>query len=129
MVSVRKEEMLTNGLMGIACTLISILDFFTFKDIWVSVFFVIIVILYAAGVIYRKKFKKEPWDELTTDNYAKARRITLSFVELTLPTLAIICILGHLQIVLKSSHILFYYGMIKLVQTAAFLYYDTHVVE
>lgn len=38
MVSVRKEELLTNGLMGIACTLISILDFFTFKDLWAGVF-------------------------------------------------------------------------------------------
>lgn len=85
-------------------------------------FFVIIVVLYAVGVIYRKKLKKEPWDELTINNYAKARRITLSFVELTLPTLAVICILGHLQVVLKSSYILLYFGFIKLVQTAAFLY-------
>lgn len=125
MLSVRKEELLSNGLIGIACVLFSLLDFFTNRDILAYVTFAIIIVVYAAAYIYRGKAQHEPWDEFTTENYANARRITLLFVEFTLLVWGIICIFGQLQVPIKACHILLYYGAIKLVQTGAFLYFDS----
>lgn len=129
MLSVRKQEVLQNGLIGIACILISILDFFSNKDILAMILLIIIVFAYIVVHIYQSKVKNEPWDELTIENYANARRITLYFVEFTLLIWAIICIIGRFHILIRASHILFYYGAIKLVQIVAFLYYDSHIIE
>ena len=129
MLSVRKQEILQSGLIGIACILISVLDFFIHKDILACILLLIVVFVYIAIHIYQSKVKNEPWDELTTKNYANARRITLYFVEFTLLILAIICIIGGFHIAIGASHILFYYGAIKIVQTVAFLYYDAHIME
>ncbi|WP_088187129.1 hypothetical protein [Desulfosporosinus sp. FKA] len=129
MLSVRKKELFTNGLAGITCILMSVLDFFANKDILACIWFAIIVVIYVIAYIYQGKVKNEPWDELATENYAKARRFTLLFVELTLLIYTMIFIIGHFQVAIKPSHILFYYGAIKLVQTGTFLYYDSHIVE
>lgn len=129
MLSVRKQELLQNGPIGIACILMSVFEFFSNKDILSLILLITIILVYITSHIYQSKVKNEPWDELTTKNYANARRITLYFVEFTLLIWAIICIIGQFHITIRASHILFYYGAIKLVQTAAFLYYDSHSVE
>ena len=129
MLSVRKEELLTNGLVGLAGILFSVLNFFADKDSLACISFAVIVFLYAGAYYYRRKVKNEPWDELTVENYAKARRLTLLFVELTLLIWTVLCIIGHLRVTISASHILFYYGSIKLVQTGAFLYFESHITE
>lgn len=127
MLSVRKEELLSDGLIGIVSVLVSVMDWFTNKELLACILLAFIVVIYVAVYIYQARAKKEPWDELTRENYANARRITLLFVEITLLIWAIICLAGHFQVTLKASHILFYYGMVKLVQTGAFLCYDAGV--
>lgn len=129
MLSVRKEEVLTNGLLGITCMIFSILDFFTYKDILACIVFPVIVVVYIAGYVYRRRRQNEPWDEMASAHYARARRITLLFVEFTLLIWGLICVTGHFHPTIRASHLMFYYGTIKLVQTGAFLYYDSHITE
>lgn len=129
MLSVRKQEVLQNGVIGIVCVLISVLEFFTNKDLWAMILLISMILIYVVAYIYRSKVKNEPWDELTTKNYANARRLTLYYVEFTLLIWSIICIIGRFHVPIKASNLLFYYGTIKLVQTVAFLYYDSHIME
>ena len=47
MLSVRKEELLTNGLVGLAGILFSVLNLFADKDSLAGISFAVIVFLYA----------------------------------------------------------------------------------
>lgn len=129
MLSVRKQEILQNGMIGAVCIIFSVINWFTDRDLLAVIVLGLIILMSLASFVYQRKNKQEPWDELTVHNYAVARRITLFYVEATLLIWTIMCVLLHVQVTIEASHILFYYGSIKLVQTGSFLYNDSHIVE
>jgi len=125
MLSVRKSILLTTGLSGIFCALFGSLDFFVQRDIMSLIFFGIFVVVAIFNLIYLSKKRREPWDELTRENIAKAEHFTLLFTEILLLLVGIIIILGRFTFAAKASHILILYGVIQIIYTAAFLFYDS----
>lgn len=126
MLSVRKEELLSEGLMGIVMVAMGAGNFFSERDLITGAILGIYIFLWIATFLYKKHCGREPWDELTKENYAKARKFTLHFIEIALLICIMLCIIFHPSIMITAGMMMLICGIIKLIQTGAFLYYDSH---
>lgn len=124
--SVRKEELLSDGLTGIIFVLVSLIETFYKNEYLLSIIMGSYLIASVFLYISKVKRKQEPWDEFTRENYGKARKVTLACIEIgTLLGCAIFIVLPF-NIAITSELLFLIYGTIKIIQTGAFLYYDMH---
>ena len=94
-----------------------------FNYYFTMIFGAIILILMTISIIARR-MKSEPWDEMAARNYAKARRITMNFLEIVMLICGVFFLLFHVNIVIGFELPLFALGCIYFIQTSAFVFID-----
>ena len=124
MLSVRKREMLSNGVTGINLIAVGVVCLLPVREwltmIVMGIYFISLICVH----LYIRHCKREPWDELARENHSKAIRLTLLFIELALLLYGMVDIIFKVSVTINTGTIFLLFGIIQLVQTLMFLYFD-----
>lgn len=129
MISVRKMEVLSSGLNGLTCIATGIIGLLTTNSIIPTILLIIIVFGNLGKTFILKKCKTEVWDELASQNYAQASKITLLYIQLMILVLAIICIIWSVDVILNDSILIILAGSIDILKVCVFLHKEMKITE